>query len=96
MDNNMDNNMNNNEFYALYLKTKNDGNYLESLTPAVLRQTQRPEEAKRFKTIFDAKNFFFDNMTAAIILTAIDKRIMIRKPWVVKENGIPFAFRFIP
>lgn len=61
MDNNMDNNMNNKEFYALYLKTKNDGNYLESLTPDVLRQTQRPEEAKRFKTIFDAKNFFFDN-----------------------------------
>ena len=61
MDNNMDNNMNNNEFYALYLKTKNDGNYLESLTPGVLRQTQHPEEAKRFKTIFDVKNFFFDN-----------------------------------
>lgn len=61
MDNNMDNNMNNNEFYALYLKTKNDGNYLESLTPNVLGQTQRPEKAKRFKTIFDAKIFFFDN-----------------------------------
>ena len=37
MDNNMDSNMNNNEFYALYLKTKNDGNYLESLTPTVLK-----------------------------------------------------------
>lgn len=61
MDNNMDNNMNNNEFYALYLKTKNNGNYLESLTPTVLKQTQSPEEAKRFKTIFDVKNFFFDN-----------------------------------
>lgn len=59
MDNNMDSNMNNNEFYALYLKTKNNGNYLESLTPTVLKQT--PEEAKRFKTIFDVKNFFFDN-----------------------------------
>ena len=44
MDNNMDNNMNTNEFYTLYLKNKNDGNYLESLTPNVLRQTQRPEK----------------------------------------------------
>lgn len=61
MDNNIANNMNNNEFYALYLKTKNDGNYLESLTPTVLKQTQSPEKAKRFKTVFDAKIFFFDN-----------------------------------
>ena len=61
MDNNMDNNMNSNEFYVLYFKNKNDCNYLESLTPTVLKQTQLPEEAKRFKTIFDAKIFFFDN-----------------------------------
>ena len=61
MDNNMDNNMNNNEFYALYFKNKNDGNYLKSLTPDVLEETQLPEEAKRFKTLFDAKIFFFDN-----------------------------------
>lgn len=61
MDNNMDNNMNSNEFYVLYLKNSNDGNYLESLTPNVLKQTQLPEEAKRFKTPFEAKLFFFDN-----------------------------------
>lgn len=61
MDNNMDNNMNTNEFYVLYFKNKNDGNYLESLTPTVLKQTQLPEEAKRFKTPFEAKLFFFDN-----------------------------------
>lgn len=61
MDNNMDNNMNSNEFYVLYLKNSNDGNYLESLTPNALKQTQLPEEAKRFKTPFEAKLFFFDN-----------------------------------
>lgn len=53
--------MNNNEFYVLYLKNKNDGSYLENLTPNVLQQTQIPEKAKRFKTPFEAKLFFFNN-----------------------------------
>lgn len=54
-------NMNTNEFYVLYLKNSNDGSYLESLSPCVLQQTDLPEKAKRFKTPFDAKLFFFDN-----------------------------------
>lgn len=53
--------MNNNEFYVLYLKNKNDGSYFENLTPNVLQQTQIPEKAKRFKTPFEAKLFFFNN-----------------------------------
>ena len=57
----MDNNMDNNEFYALYLKNGDDGSYLESLSTYVLNQTKLPEKAKRFKTPFDAKIFFFDN-----------------------------------
>ena len=60
--NNVDkDNMNINEFYVLYLKNNNDGSYLESLSPYVLQQTELPEKAKRFKTPFDAKLFFFDN-----------------------------------
>lgn len=54
-------NMNNNEFYALYLKDKNGGSYLESLTDDVLKVNKIPEKAKRFKTPFDAKLFFFNN-----------------------------------
>lgn len=57
----MDNNMDNNEFYALYLKNGGDGSYLESLSTYVLNQTKLPEKAKRFKTPFDAKLFFFNN-----------------------------------
>ncbi len=59
MNNNV--NMNNNEFYVLYLKNKNDGSYLVNLTPNVLQQTHVPEKAKRFRTLFDAKLFFFNN-----------------------------------
>lgn len=56
-----ENNVNTNEFYVLYLKNDDDGNYLESLSYSVLHQTELPEKAKRFKTPFDAKLFFFDN-----------------------------------
>lgn len=56
-----ENNVNTNEFYVLYLKNGDDGSYLESLSTYVLNQTKSPEKAKRFKTPFDAKLFFFDN-----------------------------------
>ena len=56
-----ENNVNTNEFYVLYLKNGDDGSYLESLSTYVLNQTMSPEKAKRFKTPFDAKLFFFDN-----------------------------------